>query len=364
MYSNVLHNYIIRRFSKDLLITLAGMMALVFIFDLIELTRISSNHPSLSWSTIIKLALLKNYTTTNSILPFVTLLASFKMWLCMKRHNETVAIFTLGIPGSYIIMPSILVLLAFSLLHTTVFMPISSFLYKDYLTLKAKALHLGREPALLSKKGIWLKQAVGQNFVLLHIAHLSERENRLYNVDIFIFDQDTSFLQKIVAPEVEFIEDKWIAKRAVILNNKNKTSVQKNLPLELNIDFNQMLNGLAAPETINICVFTNFLEIAHSMGIDTLKYQIYFWKILFLPALLIYMNTLGYILSAPLKSLSHSHLAAPLGLFLGFISYTLNDLTISISTNNGVHAFASVALLSVLFLSISLYMLIRTDLHT
>ena len=130
----LINTYFKKSFSEYLKIfafTFIGFILVIFLFDMLELSRITSKY-SLSFTMIMKLSLMKNYSSLSKTASMIVLVSSLIYFNLKNKNNELIAAKSIGISNLKIVLPVISVVFIFGVCNITIINPIGSMLLKKY----------------------------------------------------------------------------------------------------------------------------------------------------------------------------------------------------------------------------------------
>ncbi|CAL7960535.1 putative Predicted permease [Alphaproteobacteria bacterium] len=358
--------YIARHFCKILVLTLLALSAAVFLFESAEFVRAASSNSSAvvgAWA-IVKMALLKNYNTLQKILPLSMLIASIIAYNTLGQHHEILGMRVLGIGPFGLLLPGITVVLLFYVLHITVLNPINSHLLQKYQDIEAVTLKGQKSLISLGKSGLWIKQKNDKTgeLIIVNALRFSATQKKMFDVQIFYFDENYKFMQRAETSGMTLQDGIWASNVCKIVNRYNKVLDDQYINLSINTTAQQILDSFAVPEMSSIWQIPNLIASAHSIGINTLKYKIYYYKLVVLPLFLLPMAIWGYIFGIRTIKGEKTKWRMATGLGIGVAAYFFYDIIVSITINNGSLPIILALLTPLLFYTIlSLYMLLKSE---
>ena len=205
IFPKVLFSYLIRIYLKNILIVLFIFLFLIFLIDFIEIYRRASEKINFNTndnfiSILIYLSLLKLPLTIKNILPISILISSVITFMKWRQNNYFVIVRTVGISlKKTIFLPCILVLFI-GLLSLFFLHPLANYCNNKYKALENKYFgHKVEETTSLSENGIWIRKKTNEGFLIIKAQNITNNKNVLNNVEIFKFDNNDNFINKIIA---------------------------------------------------------------------------------------------------------------------------------------------------------------------
>ena len=359
-FSANIFKYIAGLFTRDLLAILIATALIAFIFDYIELIRLTSANKNISNFILLKLGIFKNYTTLHKVLPFVVSVATIKTFHSLNRKFELIGIQNTGLPNLQIILPPILILVVFSILHLSLLMPMSSYLLSRYQNIENDEIKEKQTLLYPTTHDMWLKQ-IGQGnlenkLIIIRALQVDQGKKEMRDVDIFIMDNNGKFEERIHTKKLQAkTNQRWFMTKAQILNYKNQIYEKNNLEIHFQFSFDQLSDSLTVPEMVNIWNLREFIEVAEELGFSTVKYQSYFWRMIFKPLMLLAMLIIGYTMIENCPASDKMGLTSIKIIFLSILIYFSNELLVVYLTQKLNNAFLGTAIPFCLAFATSIY---------
>ena len=206
LFPKVLFSYLIKIYIKNILLVLLIFLFLVLLVDFIELYRRASekvnfnNDDDRFISILVYLTLLKSPNTVKNILPISILISTVLTFIKWKQNNYFVIVRTIGISLKKTIFPLCVLVLFLGLLSLIFLHPLANYSNSKYTALENKYFgHKVEESISLSKNGIWIRKKTDYGFLIIKAQNITKSKNVLKNVEIFRFDNNNNFINKIIA---------------------------------------------------------------------------------------------------------------------------------------------------------------------
>jgi len=182
--------YLFKKFLFNFLIVLCSLLAVIFIFDLVELLRRAADDNILSFQDVALLSLLKLPEVGQQVFTFAILFtAIFVFWQLTKKH-ELVILRSAGLSIWQFIMPVILCAFLIGVVKITMINPLSVLLVERYEVLEAQYFNKKSSPISLSDQGLWMRQETEQESVILYAKEIKLPSWELKEVILFFFNTD------------------------------------------------------------------------------------------------------------------------------------------------------------------------------
>ena len=110
----------------------------------------------------------------------------------------------------------------------------------------------------MSKNGIWIRKKVADGFIIIKAQNITERKNILNNVEIFRFDNNNNFINKLIAETASLRENILLLKKGKNFNTEITHKSFESFSIQLNNKFDN---------------FNLTSEIAEKMGLPLDEYR-------------------------------------------------------------------------------------------
>jgi lipopolysaccharide export system permease protein len=353
--------YIARIFTRSLMIVLLLAIAIIFLFDLIELMRISSSF-NLNFALILQMSVMKNYTQLVKALPFVMMISSMVTYIKLTKSYELIAARSLGFSLWYLLFPAIAVTFIFSVFFIGIINPIGTLGYSKYDSLKMRHIHQRESFFLPSVAGLWIKDKIGDEKYIINIKRIAEGAQALHGVKIFAFgQQNNDFLALYYADEALITKEGWLFNKVISINSSNKKDILETFLFPTNVSLAKIQEGLIPPEMLTVWKMPGFIQIIQSSGISANKYYLFLFKTLLLPFLNIAMVMLGAACTPRHPRFIKQNWLIIGGLIAGFIIYFLNDISAAFSLAGDMPVWLGASMPTILCLLLAIGMLMHFE---
>ena len=371
-YSNffpkVLFSYLIRIYLINIIFVLLIFIFLIFLIDFIEIYRrasekINFNNNDENFITIlIYLSFLKSPNTVKNILPISILISSVITFLKWRQNNYFVIIRTVGISLKTTILPPCFIALFLGLLSLIFLNPLANYSNNKYKALESKYFgHKVEESISLSKNGIWIRKKVADGFIIIKAQNITEKKNILNNVEIFSFDNNNNFINKIIAETASLLENTLLLKKGKNFNTEITHKSFESFSIQLNNKFENFNLTSENAENMYLIDLYNYITLMKNLGVNYSNHLTHLLKELLQPILMISM----ILISAPLILKNNDRkfplIIACLTILIGFIIYFMVDFMYVLASMEKLNPFiASIGSIGI-FLFIGCYLVSDFD---
>ena len=344
-------------YSKILFLTFLGFTLVILIFDILELSRITSKY-SLKFTLVLKLALMKNYSSLSQTIPMITLISSLIYYNSKNKNNELIAAKSIGISNFYIILPVVSVVLVFGIINITAINPIGTMLLKKYQNYEANKFKKEKSLISISKSGIWLKSKFKNQNLIINSLRVSQISNTMNDVKIFFINNNGELEKQIFAKLVVFKNQNIIIKDATVIDKNFKILKKRNIILPIKISISQILENFTTIDTISFFQLLNFIKVTKESGLSINKYLLFFIKELLSPIYIISMSLISFFFSNQVKNRKKLDLTFLKGLTVGFIIYFITNFIHALGASANISIFLAALFPVIISNIIALYLIL------
>lgn len=287
----VLSLYIGRVFLGSTLAVLAGLLAIVALFDVIELTRRSAGRVDVPFARLVEITALKLPFLAIEILPFAVLLGGLVSFWRLTRSSELIVARAAGLSAWQFLALPVATGVALGALAIGAVSPISAMLFARAERLDSVLLRGGSGTLGLSGGGLWLKQRDGGlmpgGSAILHGARVAAGGERLLleRVSVFRLDPEDRFLARIEADRAVLEPGRWRLENAASVTADRVSPPVAELVLPTELTLERLQEGLAPPDTLSFWALPGFARLLEEAGFPAQRHRLRFNALLALPLL-------------------------------------------------------------------------------
>ena len=296
LFPKVLFSYLIKIYLKNIILVLLIFLLLVFLVDFIEIYRRASekvnfnNNNDNFISILIYLSFLKSPSTLKNILPISILISSVMTFIKWKQNNYFVIVRTIGISLKKTIFPLCILVLFLGLLSIIFLHPLANYSNNKYKALETKYFdHKVEESISLSKNGIWIRKKTNDGFLIIKAQNITNNKNLLNNVEIFKFDNNNNFINKIIANTASLHENTLLLQKGKNLDPKINNKSFNNFSIKLSNKFKTFNLTSEIAENMNLFELYDYILLMKKLGVNYSNHLTQLLKELFQPLLIVSM---------------------------------------------------------------------------
>lgn len=334
--SHTLSFYLSRQFLLWMLGMLLVLIAIVEIFDVLELFRRTAGHEDVTSGTVLSMAGLKIPHYLERLMPFSVLFGAMFTFFRMNRHHELVVARASGVSAWQFLLPVIVLALALGAFQITAFNPFAAAMLLEYEKLEAK--HIRGKPSLaaVSEEGIWLRQRVPDGHYILHAPEVSPGEMELRDVVVFRFRTGDRFVGRIDAPSARLVPGNWQLTDARINDITGSTVEVPSYRLMTDLTTENINDSFAPPETLSFWTLPRFIAVLEKAGFSALRHRIDWHSRLAHPFLLCAMVLLAATFSLRNVRRGGAMAMVAAGVGAGFVLFFVSDVIGALSASGGI----------------------------
>ncbi|OFX11610.1 MAG: LPS export ABC transporter permease LptG, partial [Alphaproteobacteria bacterium RIFOXYD12_FULL_60_8] len=294
--SRVLSVYVGRNFLFWLVAVLLMLMALIFLFDVIELVRRAAGRPEADLPILLEMAFLKLPQMLHMVTPFGVMIGCMVVFQRLSKSHELAVIRAAGISVWQFLAPLIAIVLLFGVINVTVFNPVSATMFSRYERLEDEMALRQASPLTLSQSGMWLRETgEGGQQAVVHAAAVRQEDFRLKmrDVIIFVFDSDDRFLRRIEGQSGALEDGFFQLQNAWIMEQGVPSVFQESLSLSTSLTLAKIQESFASPETVSFWDLPKFIEFFEAAGFSAHSHRMQWHSLISSPFLLCAMVLLA-----------------------------------------------------------------------
>ena len=339
-YPLTLYKYFTKDIFKYFLFALFSLIVVIFFIDFIELFRRSSNKIGVSHLVkanifdIINMTLLKIIGNIQKVIPFAALIGSISCFSQWRKKNYYIISKTSGVSLWGILSPILISFFIIGIISILVLNPFATLLNKKYDNLQTVFFNQKNLKTLsFDTKGFWIKQISKKSNLLINAGRINEDLNTLYDVNIFVYDQDQFFEKRISAKRAVFSSEKINLFEVMLTKNNSEQQKLEKTTIFIKNNQNNLNVATIGPENIFIFDFPRYLKQMQQYGLNTSKHMLQFFKLICYPFLIISMILLSASLMLRSSERKIEVGIISLSLVVGFGLYFIGDLIFALGSS-------------------------------
>jgi len=325
-WSWTLYRYLGLQFLIGVAVIFAGFLLLGLSINLVDLL----NHPTtepIPTGALIGMALLKLPSLGMQLLPFAVLIGGVFCFVRLSRTQELVATRAAGVSAWDFLAPPLAVAVMVGLFAVLVFTPISAHLLGEYSTFEAKYLKGEASQLAVSGNGLWLRQGDQSQQSVIHALRVTDQGVHLDKVIVFLYGPNDHFLGRIDAQTGDLREGAWLLRSAWTSGADGLPKFHAQYQLPTTLTPTRIQESFASPNTLSFWDLPGFIGAAQAAGFSAVRYELYFYTLLALPALFAAMVFMAASFSLRLARFGGLSRVILYSVFAGFGVYFFRNIT-------------------------------------
>ncbi|MCB1532741.1 MAG: LPS export ABC transporter permease LptG [Alphaproteobacteria bacterium] len=327
-----LGRYLAKSYFSNLLVLLFALLAVIYLFDTVELLRRGSKFDDVSLGLILQMGLLKLPEVGQVLFPFAILFsAMFTFWQLTRRY-ELIVVRASGFSVWQFLTPVLTVAVFVALLQVTAINPVGSLLIGKFDQLESKYLKRQDSQIALFKEGLWLRQGFAQTtsdasdgYVILHARQISQPDWTLNDVTVLFFKNDNTFVRRIDSESAHLDQAQWVFDD-VTMYEPGKDRIKRSsymLPTQLTIA--DVEESFSSPESMSFWRLPGHIQTLEETGFDASRLRVHYHNLLSQPLMFAAMILLAAAVSMRPPRFNGGMALIGIGVFLGFFVFFMSS---------------------------------------
>ncbi len=336
--TTTLSTYLAKRYIINLCVLLCALLAVIYLFDTVELIRRAGNREGVSMALILQMGLFKLPEVGQTLFPFGVLFsAMFTFWQLTRRY-ELIIVRASGFSIWQLLTPIIAVGILFGVLQMTVINPVGATLISKFEDLERNHLNNQKNQIAVFKEGLWLKQEIMieseqktasgnspkiliNGYAILHAKNIKHPEWILNNVTVLYFTEENDFLQRVDAKTAKLENSQWTLKNATIHKSSGAAIQKKEHFLPTTLTTQEIEESFSSPESMSFWKLPAYIQTLESTGFDATRLRVFYQNLLSQPLMFCAMILLAATVSMQPPRSKGTFTMIASGVFIGFIIF-------------------------------------------
>lgn len=322
-----LSRYLARNYIVNLLVIMFALLAVIYLFDTVELIRRASKHADVPLGLVLQMGLLKLPEVGQMLFPFAILFsAMFTFWQLTKRH-ELIVVRAAGFSVWQFLAPVLIVAAAVGILQTTAINPVGSIFVSRFEQLDNLYLKRQENQIAVFREGLWLRQTVGEQrgYVIIHAAKIEQPDWRLRKVMALHFSPDDSFIERLDAAEANLEDGRWLFRDVRVNRPLQPEQREAVYALRTELTLDDIKESFASPETMSFWNLPGYIKTLEETGFDATSLRVHYQSLLSQPLMFAAMVLLAAMVSMRPPRFRGTMTLITLGVFIGFFVFFMSS---------------------------------------
>lgn len=362
---SILGRYTIRQLLGSFFTVLFAVLGIILMFDSIEALRQTAGHEDVTVWFIIQFAVTRITKTVELVLPFVMMIAAMITFWRLSKSNEFVIIRAAGVSMFGFLKPLMIATFVLGILNVTLFNPLAAKMFEWHEILDYRLETRNPNAVLFSSKGLWIREAVGDDKILLVQAKsLVQKNEQLWMKDVSITELDkNSQINKVYEAFFGTLDGNVLQLKDVkVLVGGQAIEYMNEYSYNTSIDLQRIKENFIEPNAISFWQLPDTISFYEKAGFSAKKHWMRFLSILISPFLLV-----GMVMIAAIFMLQNTQrgsgilLRVVLSIVTGFVVYFSSQVVYAFGVNGYIPVWLSVSAPTLIILLTSSSLLISAD---
>ncbi len=330
--AKTLGGYLARTYFANMLLLLCALMALIYLFDTVELIRRASKREDVPLSLVLQMSALKLPEMSQLLFPFAILFSAMFTFWQMNRRYELIVVRASGFSVWQFLAPLVAVAVLVAVFQVTVFNPVGAVLVSRYKQLENRYLSREESQIAVFKEGLWLRQQTDggevesgekqtESYVILHAAKIAQPHWVLKNVTLLYFDGNDHFNRRVDAKQATLQKGRWLFSDVRIYKAGDDVRYENFYALPTRLTPEDIEESFASPETMSFWRLPGYIQTLEETGFDATRLRVYYQNLLSQPLMFAAMILLAATVSMRLPRFQGGAVMFGLGVFIGFLVF-------------------------------------------
>lgn len=362
---DILSRYISRQLLGNFFMVLFAVLGIILMFDSIESLRKISGREDVTLWFAAQLAITRITRTVEIVIPFVMMVAAMITFWKLSKNNEFVIIRSAGVSMFGFLRPLLIIAFLLGLGNTMLFNPVAARMYEWHEILDVRLDTHNPNAVLFSSKGLWIREAVDNDKVLLIQAKsLRQEDNYLWmrNVSITELNHNSQITKGYEAYFATLEGSTFHLKDVKVLEGGKPVEFLRDYSYKSSIDTQRIKENFIEPDAISFWQLPDTISFYEKAGFSARRHWMRYLNLLISPFLLVGMLMLAaiFMLQNTLRG-SAILVRVVLSIITGFVFYFSSQVVYAFGVNGYIPVWLSVSAPTLIILLTASSLLITAD---
>ncbi|MHA1540263.1 MAG: LPS export ABC transporter permease LptG [Alphaproteobacteria bacterium] len=321
------YKYLGRVFLTWVVLVLLAFSLIVFLVDFMELLRRSGDKADVTISIVLSMTFLKLPNMIQLLMPFTVLFGAMLSFWKLAKSQELIVARAAGISIWQILFPCLLVAVLIGCFNAFVFSPFSAATFSRFGYMEGRYLEGRTSFVSVSQSGLWMRQPYTEGYAVINAKSISEEGSKLFDIAVFVFDDDDEYQFRIDAKTAQLEERRWRLSDVAISKPENSFERLDTYILETELSTSRIQESFAPPESMSFWALSDFVNDLEKSGFPSQQHRLYFNSLLSSPLLLSAMVLIAASFTVRFKG-RHQNIAYAFvsGIGTSFFLYFMSDI--------------------------------------
>ncbi|MCB1538619.1 MAG: LPS export ABC transporter permease LptG [Rhodospirillales bacterium] len=323
--NRLLSRYLTMIFLRMFALMLGGLLAIVYLFDTLELLRRADGRGDVGLGLLMKMGLYKLPEVGQMLLPFAILFAAMASFWWLARRHELTAMRAAGYSAWQFVAPLVTAAMAIGFIHIMLIHPLTARAIQHYQGLEAEYLGQHRKLVTVSQQGLWLREADSGGEVIIHADSVALGDWTLKGVTALFYDEVGDFTRRLDAQSALLQPGRWVFHNATIRETGTPAQFYPAYTLATELTLADIQESFSDPDTISFWQLPAFIHTLKDTGLETAPMEVYYQSLLAQPLLLAAMILLAATVSLRPPRFQRALFMVLTGMTSGFVVFFMSS---------------------------------------
>lgn len=364
-FFSILGRYLNRQLLGNFFMVFFAIIGIVLMFDCVEALRKISGRTDVSLWFAFQFAISRTTKTVEIVIPFVMMAASMITFWKLSKNNEFVIIRTAGVSMFGFLSPFIISAFLLGVANIALFNPFAAKMFEWHEVLAYRLATHNPNAVLFSSKGLWIREAVDDDKVLLLQAKsLQQEDNMLWMREISIteLDKDAKIDKRYEASFAVLNNNVLELKDVKVLVDGRPVTSLVDYSYKTSIDMQRIKESFIEPNAISFWQLPETISFYEHSGFSATRHWMRYLNLLISPFLLVGMLMISAIFMLQ-NSLRGSKLLIRVvgAIVIGFLVYFSSQVVYTFGINGYIPIWLASFAPTLIILLTSVSMLVTAD---
>lgn len=321
--------YLARHYVINLLILLLALLAIVYLFDTVELIRRAEKQDNVPLSLVFQMSFLKLPEVGQVLLPFAILFSAMYTFWQLTRKSELIVVRSAGFSAWQFMAPIATVAILAGLLQIAIINPVGALLVGKFEEMERTYLSKQENQIALFQDGLWMRQVnnptantdtqdISDGYAILHAEQIEPAEWKLLDVSTLHFNSQDQFLGRIDSPEAFLEKGRWLFTNAKVHKANSESVELETYALPTALTPQDIEESFSSPASISFWNLQNHIQTLERTGFDATRLKVHYQSLIAQPLLFVAMIILAATVSMRPPRFSGSFILLASGIAIGF----------------------------------------------
>ncbi|MBU6235784.1 MAG: LPS export ABC transporter permease LptG [Alphaproteobacteria bacterium] len=357
----LLSRYLIGNFLRMFFGITTGLLAIVYIFEVLELMRRAADHTDVGIGVVLKMGLYKLPEIGQLLLPFAVLFAAMACFWWLSKRHELTAMRAAGFSAWQFVAPLVFAAMAIGLVHIMLVNPLASSVVTKFQNMEAEYLGQHRKLITVSEQGLWLREADPSGEVIIHADKVQLTDWNLMGLMVLFFDENGDHTRRLDADSVTLQQGRWVFRNAIVRDPNAQPEKSDTFTLSTDLTLQDIQESFSDPDTISFWKLPGFIRNLANTGLETTPMEVYYQSLLSQPLLLAAMILLAATVSLRPPRFQRALIMVVSGVGAGFAVFFLSSFLKALGGSHQLPVILSAWSTSIIVMLGSITWLLNTE---